>query len=69
MMNGALKEVSNEDGWMSPEWLGDYVLSLDVAVDLLNEYSARAAANEQGNAAERSRDLLDALLSYRSAEV
>jgi Helicase conserved C-terminal domain len=62
------EEIADEDGWIRPERSGDYVLSLDIAVDLLNEYSARAAANEQANPVERYRDLLDAVLRCRSAE-
>jgi hypothetical protein len=63
------EELSNEDGWIRPEKFGDdYVLTLDVAVDLLDKYSALAAAKEQGITVECYRNLLDALLRCRSAE-
>jgi hypothetical protein len=55
------EEVSNEEGWLRPDRFGgDYVLTLDAAVDLLNDYSARVAASRTGDTVERYRDLLDA---------
>ena len=57
------EEIANEDEWMLPEDFGDSMLSLDSAVDLLNEYAARVSVSDAGTAAEQYRNLLDALLS------
>jgi len=59
------EEVSNEDGWMRPEGFTNYVLSLEAAVDLLNEYAVRSSAINPSVTAERYRDLLDALSRCR----
>jgi hypothetical protein len=54
------EELSSEDGWERLEPIGNRTLSIEAAVDLLNEYSARVLANERGEALERYRELLDA---------
>jgi hypothetical protein len=59
------EELSNEDGWERPEPIADRTLSFEAALDLLNEYSARFAANDRGSALERYRELLDAFVKYR----
>jgi hypothetical protein len=63
------EEVSNEDGWTLPERFGDTLLSLDAAVDLLNEYAARTSSSDPSLAAKRYRDLLDTLSSCRTGDV
>ena len=59
------EEISNEDGWIRPGGFTNYVLSLEAAVDLLNEYAVRSSAINPSVTAERYRDLLDALSRCR----
>ena len=63
------EEVSNEEGWLVSQRFDDTALSLDAAVDLLNEYTARTSASDPSGVARRYRDLLDALSSCRAGGV